>query len=86
MITNDRGLGNLNQQKIYVNGILVSTTLSTTYRYDCSRNYLTQFKLYIGDRASTKPSSVAPFIGSLSKYKLYPRILSPEEILTLYEN
>lgn len=74
----DRSQTALNEQKIWVNNVLVSTQ-DTTFKSNTSGN-LGNFVFYIGQRAATS----VPFVGAMQDFRIYNRILTEAERLALF--
>ena len=77
VITSDKDLPANVMGNIYINGAPVSVTNSSEKN---TLNYNKTVPLFIGRR---NPSTL-PYIGSVSKFKVYPRIITEEEVTQLY--
>ena len=64
--------------KLYLNGVLINTTIGT---FSPPNN---NFQLAIGGRTEDVNSGAARFNGSIDEVAIYKRVLTPSEILDLY--
>lgn len=78
-ITSDRTQNALNQTSIYVD-LIKDTVLHPTFRADLSGNY-SSLPLFLGSRNNSQYF----FNGQLTRFKIYKKILSFEDIKRIYE-
>lgn len=78
-ITSDRSQDALNKTNIYVDSVK-DTVLHPTIRSDLSGNY-SSFPLFLGSRNNSQYF----FNGQLTRFKIYKKILSFEDIKRIYE-
>lgn len=79
--TIDRSLG-IDQNKIYINGILAYTQLTGIYYSDLSGNFTTAHPLFVGQRGGNSLG----FVGSMTLFKIYKDKFSASEALNLYNS
>ena len=79
LITSDRSNNAATQINIYVNGVI--TTSTNDFSFNSSGVYSNLFKMYFGGRGTLASNWLK---GAMSKIKVYSRILTDIEILSLY--